>query len=190
MSPNPLPADPVGAIPQDLMQSQVFGINLCSETFEGNLAPAGTLLVFLRHFGCVFCREMVADLRQHATAEGEGGRILFFYQGTVPEGRAFFGEHWPAARAIADQPLRFYRGLGIPKASVVELMSPALWRRGMQSYSAGHRPGPVQGDVRQMPGMMWVRDGKILWRHDFEHAGDNPDVGRIPFLRDAGVTVD
>ena len=30
MNPNPPQADPVGVIPQDLMQSQVFGINLSS----------------------------------------------------------------------------------------------------------------------------------------------------------------
>jgi hypothetical protein len=174
-------------IPSSLLEAQVFGINLSSDTLQGNLAPDGTLLVFLRHFGCLFCREMVADLRQHAAAEGEAGRILIFYQGTVPEGRAFFTEHWPSARAIADQPLRFYQGLGIPKAGLGNLVSPAVWRRGMHSYSRGHRIGRIQGDVRQMPGLMWVRDGRILWRHDFEHAGDNPDVRRIPFLRESSA---
>jgi hypothetical protein len=37
-----------------------------------------------------------------------------------------------------------------------------------------------QGSVLQMPGLMWVRDGKIAWRHDFEHAGDHPNLSEIP----------
>ena len=177
------------AVPGHLLDSPVFGINLRSDTLRGNVCPEGTLLVFLRHFGCVFCREMVADLRQHAATEGAVGRILFFYQGTIPEGRTFFAEHWSSARAIADQPLKFYQGFGIPKASLGEMLTPAVWRRGMRSYARGHRPGRIQGSVRQMPGLMWVRGGRILWRHDFEHSGDNPDVSQIPYLRELEPTM-
>lgn len=167
-------------IARELLDAPVFGINLKADTLGGNLSPDGTLFVFLRHFGCIFCREMVADLRRQASEEGEKGSILFFYQGTVPAGREFFSQHWPAARAIADEPLRFYRGFGIPKASIREMLSPAIWRRGMETFSKGHRPGTFQGSVRQMPGLMIVRDEHVVWRHDFEHAGDNPDFGSIP----------
>jgi len=169
-------------IPAPLLSSAVYGINLRADTLQGNLSADGTLLVFLRHFGCMFCREMVADLKQHASTEGEQERILFFYQGTVPEGREFFGEHWSSARAIADQPLRFYRGFGIPKASIARILAPTVWRRGMETFARGHRPGLSSGSIRQMPGFMWVQDGRILWRHDFEHAGDNPDLREMPYF--------
>lgn len=169
-------------ISDTLLKSSVYGINLKADTLHGNLAPDGTLLVFLRHFGCIFCREMVADLRQHASEDGEGARILFFFQGTVPEGREFFAEHWSSARAIADRPLRFYQGFGVPKGSLAQIYGSQVWRRGMQTFSRGNRPGLVQGNVRQMPGFMWVREGRILWRHDFEHAGDNPGLSNLPFM--------
>ncbi len=167
-------------IPEALLEAPVFGINLKADTLQGNLDPEGTLLVFLRHFGCMFCREMVADLRHHSAAEGERERILFFYQGTVPEGREFFGKHWSSARAIADRPLKFYEGFGVPKASLAEAFSPAVWRSGMKTWSRGHRPGLPHGSVRQMPGLMWVQAGRIVWRHDFEHAGDHPNLGKMP----------
>jgi hypothetical protein len=162
------------------MTSPVFGINLRADTLQGNLDPEGTMLVFLRHFGCMFCREMVADLRLHSETEGERERILFFYQGTVPEGREFFGKHWSSARAIADQPLRFYQGFGIRKGTLAQTFSPAVWRSGMKAWSRGHRPGMPQGSIRQMPGLMWVQAGRIVWRHDFEHAGDHPKLSEIP----------
>lgn len=167
-------------IPSALLASPVFGINLRGDTLQGNLDPEGTMLVFLRHFGCMFCREMVADLRHLSETEGGRERILFFYQGTVPEGREFFGQHWSSARAIADQPLRFYEGFGVRKATLAEAFSPAVWRSGMKTWSRGHRPGLPQGSVRQMPGLMWVQAGRIVWRHDFEHVGDHPNLNEIP----------
>lgn len=168
------------ALPSTLLKTPVFGINLKADTLQGNLDPEGTMLVFLRHFGCMFCREMVADLRHHSETDGERERILFFYQGTVPEGREFFGKHWSSARAIADQSLKFYEGFGVPKATLAEAFSPAVWRSGMKTWSRGHRPGRPQGSIRQMPGLMWVQAGRIVWRHDFEHAGDRPNLSEIP----------
>ena len=168
------------AIPPTLLAASVYGINLRADTLQANLAPDGTLLVFLRHFGCLFCREMVADLRAHAATDGERERILFFYQGTVPEGREFFAKHWSSARAIADQPLKFYRGFDVPKTSLLRALAPAVWRSGMKTWARGHRPEPVQRNVRQMPGFMWVQDGRIIWRHDFEHVGDHPNLREIP----------
>jgi len=170
------------AIPGALLKMPVFGVNLKADTLQGNLNPEGTLLVFLRHFGCLFCREMVADLRHHSAADGERDRILFFYQGTVPEGREFFGNHWPSARGIADQPLKFYEGFGVPKATMAQAFSPTVWRSGIRTWSRGYRPGLPQGDIRQMPGLMWVQAGKIVWRHDFAHAGDHPNLSKMPWL--------
>jgi hypothetical protein len=69
------------AISSALLTSPVYGINLRADTLQGNLAPEGTMLVFLRHFGCMFCREMVADLRAQSVAEGEREGIVFFLPG-------------------------------------------------------------------------------------------------------------
>jgi len=133
---------------------------------------------------------MVADLRNHSAIDGERERILFFYQGTVLEGREFFGKHWSSARAIADQPLKFYGGFGVRKATLAEAFSPAVWRSGMKTWPRGHRPGMPQGSILQMPGLMWFKAGRIVWRHDFEHAGDHPnlsDIPRFPLLERAAA---
>ena len=62
------------------------------------------LLVFLRHFGCMFCREMVRDLRRISEAMPGFPPVLFFFQGTVEEGQSFFAQHWPQARAPISLP--------------------------------------------------------------------------------------
>jgi len=169
-------------IPEDLLATPVFGINLKSDTFRGNLADNQTLLVLLRHFGCLFCREMVADLREISSKQAPHGSILFIYQGTVAEGREFFAEHWPSAHAIADGPLRFYQAFGIPKISLGQLLTPAVWRKGMKTLSKGHLPGIPRGHVRQMPGLLLIENEHLVWRHDFEHAGDHPKFQNLPMF--------
>ena len=51
------------------------------------LAGCPQLLVFLRHFGCVFCRETVADLRAIAEDNPRFPPVLFFFIGSPTEGR-------------------------------------------------------------------------------------------------------
>lgn len=169
-------------VPAELLTAPVFGINLKSDTFRGNLGSHQTLLVLLRHFGCLFCREMVADLKEISSKPGSPETILFFYQGTVAEGREFFAEHWPSAQAIADGTLKFYKSLGIPKASLGQLANPAVWRQGMKALAKGHRPGIPQGNVLQMPGLLLVENETIVWRHDFEHMGDHPNFRSLPLF--------
>lgn len=173
-------------IPEQLLSTGVFGINLKSDTFRGNLSTDQTLLVFLRHFGCIFCREMVADLKEISAKQASQRSILFFYQGTVADGRKFFGEHWSAAHAIADASLKFYQAFGIPKASLGQMLAPAVWRQGMKTLSKGHRLGIPQGSVRQLPGLMLVKAERIVWRHDFEHAGDHPNFQKLPLFAQPG----
>jgi hypothetical protein len=33
-----------------------------------------------------------------------------------------------------------------------------------------------------MPGVFLVRAGRIVWAHEFRHAGDLPDFGAVPAL--------
>ncbi len=60
---------PCGNFQANSLDSPVTGLNLAGATLRDQLNPDGqTLLVFLRHFGCLFCREMVADLRDLSRA--------------------------------------------------------------------------------------------------------------------------
>lgn len=91
-----------------ILTTPVTGLNLQAGTLEDQLGNTPTLLVFLRHFGCIFCREMVRDLRQIAATNPSYLPILFFYQGNVADGKTFFNTFWPEARAVADESRTFY----------------------------------------------------------------------------------
>jgi hypothetical protein len=127
----------------------------------------------------MFCREMVAELRQVAAQDPDFPDILLFVQGSVEQSKRFFSERWPEARAVADPRRRFYKAFGIGRASLRQLASPGLLTAGARAVANGHIQGKTVGDTAQMPGLMLVQEGRIVWQHRFHHAGDHPDWEKI-----------
>jgi hypothetical protein len=131
---------------------------------------------------------MVADLRAHA-AEAGFPPVLLFFQGTLDDGAAFFDRLWPEARAVSDTPLTFYSAFGIERGGWREMFGADVWACGVRATVKGHTIGKPVGDPWIMPGLFLVApSGAVLWQHDFGHAGDHPDFGRIPALAHAAVT--
>lgn len=181
-----------GALSSEILDRPVDGVNLAAGSLRDQL-PAGspTLLVFLRHLGCIFCREMIKDIRRAAEADSAYPPVLFFFQGTPDNGKEFFDQFWPSARAVADLPRHFYDAFGLKQGSVGQMFSPRVWLCGLRAVSKGNLQPLAKpiGDPWLMPGCFLVRDGSILWRHDFLHAGDHPDFTRIPAIA-AGLAND
>jgi hypothetical protein len=159
----------------------VSGANLAPGTLRDQFAGEGpTLLAFLRHFGCVFCREMVSELRRASEADPKFPKVVFVYQGTPTEGRAFLRRYWPRACGVSDPEREIYDAFGIGRLSRLQLLRPALWSAQRRARAKGIEQGPPDGDVWRMPGLFLVEDGHVVWEHTFHHAGDHPDFARIP----------
>lgn len=161
-------------IPAVLLDRFVTGVNLMPGSLRDQLGERATLLVFLRHFGCTFCRETVADLRE-AAAEPGYPPVLFFFQGSPTEGRAFLRRYWPEVRAVADPDLVFYEAFGVQRGSLLQLFGPGVFRAGRRAHEKGHENGPRSGDIYRMPGAFLVQGDSVLWQHAYRHAGDHPD---------------
>ena len=166
-------------IPESLLKYSVGGVNLSPGTLQDQLGSDLVLLVFLRQFGCIFCRETLADMRCASEANEAFPRPLFFYQGTPTEGRAFLRRYWPGVRAIADPGAEFYEGFGLEQGSITQMFGPAVWLAQRSARAKGHRNGERSGDVWRMPGLILVRDTKVVWAHEYRHAADHPDYDRI-----------
>lgn len=167
-------------IPSKLLSEPISGVNLTGNTLGQEIGSSETLLVFLRHFGCLFCREMVRDIRMEHYKEGGFLPTIFFYLGKAEDGVVFFNKYWPEARAIADPEMKFYPGFGIGKASVSQLVGPEVVACGLRATLKGNFAGKTAGDIKSMPGMFIVRGSMILWQHNFRHIGDHPDLSQIP----------
>jgi len=140
-----------------------------------------TLLVFLRHFGCLFCREMVKDLRRASETIASFPQVLYVYQGSVEDGEWFFGRFSPESTAIADTPKKLYEAFGLQPGKKGQMFGPMVWPCAIRAVTKGNLGGKPVGDVWMMPGMFLIQpDGAITWQHRFAHIGDHPDLRSIP----------
>lgn len=168
-------------LPADLLERPIQGLNLRAPTLGGQLDGRPAVLVFLRHFGCLFCREMVRDVRREAEANPGYPPVIFFFQGTVAQGAAFFGKFYPGAVAVEDSALAFYRALGLGHGTAGELFGLRAVGAGLRALAKGNFVGRWVGDVKVMPGVFGVAgDGRVLWSHGAAHAGDHPDFATLP----------
>lgn len=167
-------------IDANALATPVEGRNLQPGTLRDQWGEGRTLLIFLRHLGCLFSREVVADVRKAAEADPSYPPVLYVHLGTPADGEAFFGQHDPEARTVADGPGNLYRAFGIKRGSVGQLFSPKVIACGLRASRKGHGAGRPIGDPWMLPGMFVVEGDQILWSHEAKHAADHPDFARIP----------
>jgi len=135
------------------------------------------LVVFLRHSGCTFCREAMTDLSEkRAEIEGKGSSLVLVHMGDEAAFHEFARSYGlEKVPAIADPERRFYLGLGLRRGQWWQLLGPQVWRRGAQAFFSGHGIGQLEGDGLQMPGVLVIRDGRIIHRFLHRTAADRPD---------------
>lgn len=157
---------------------------LLAETFTRsgtNLADLSErlpiLLIFLRHAGCTFCREALSDVAaRRSEIEAKGVRVVLVHM-SPPEAFARFSAEYGLADLpdVSDPERRLYRGLGLRRGTLAQLLGWDVWLRGARAFFSGHRVGPMEGDGTQMPGVFLVHRGQVM--HSFIHkkASDRPD---------------
>ena len=163
-----------------VLDSYVEGRNLRPGMLRDQVGARPTLLVFLRHLGCPFCREWLAELRKSAAADPTFPAALFFHLGTPEQGDAFFSAFAPEVRAVSDPKQRFYKALGVPKAPAFQLLDPRVWACGIRASRNGHKAGKPVGNPFVMPGLFLVENECVTWKFIPDHMGSLPRVADIP----------
>jgi thiol-disulfide isomerase/thioredoxin len=135
------------------------------------------LIVFLRHFGCPFCRETIADVAQvHAQLAEEGARIAFVHMASEPEAEQFLrGYGMGDAARVSDPGQWLYRAFCLRRGGPLDLIGPGVWKRGLEALRGGHGFGLPVGDPLQMPGIFLVYREEIVQEYRHKTAGDRPD---------------
>jgi len=140
-------------------------------------ADTPALVVFLRSFGCTFCREAMADvgkIKEEIRAAGAG--IALVHGGTPEAATPWLAKYGLSdVTAISDPELAHYRAFGLGRTGVTSLVDPTVWTRGA-ACAISHGFG-VQAPamMRQLPGVFVVQNGEI--RSEFRHRSpaDRPD---------------
>lgn len=148
------------------------------------------LLVFLRHSGCTFCREAMADLSgRRAQIEARKTKIVLVHMGSAGDFAAFATRYGLGdLPAISDPDRTLYRGLGLRRATLGQLLGWRVWVRGAKSFFSGHFAGKFNGDTTQLPGAFLVSRGRVVRRFAHETAADRPDYVGLCELAPAEVS--
>jgi peroxiredoxin len=137
------------------------------------------LVVFLRHFGCNFCREAVADAVTHRSEiEASSAQLVFVHLSDDAERAKQFFTRYHAADVprVADPAGRLYRAARLGRMSPLAMFRLDIWRRvGQAAREGGHTIGIPDGDVFRLGGVFLIHDGQVVREHRLADASTKPD---------------
>jgi hypothetical protein len=136
------------------------------------------LLLFLRHSGCMFCREALADIsRVRQEVAGTGTRIVLVHMGGLHSMDKLLQKNGlEGVDRINDPRQLLYRAFGLRRGRLRQLIGFGVIRRGfLAAVLARHGFGLFSADPFQMPGLFLIHQGEILNRFRHRTAADRPD---------------
>lgn len=137
------------------------------------------VLVFLRHFGCTFTRQLLRGLELLETqASQRQARLVLVHMLQSGKELAYLGDRSGIAR-IADPYCELYRSFGLGKAGFWELFGPRVWLRGLLALIRGCGVGSIAGDGLQMPGVFLFHRNSIIASQPAQSAADLPDLEKL-----------
>ena len=147
--------------------------------FNQYLKENKVLVVFLRHFGCTFCRSTIAFLSdERLFLEAKGIEVLFVHPGSEEQAtRAFERWNYADAHWVADPELKLYNTFHLKKGNFKQLFGIETWIEGFKFGIIGKKGVGLkqEGNGFQMPGVFYVQDGIVKAKFIHERASDMPD---------------
>lgn len=151
-------------------------------TLEELSRQTPTLVVFLRHSGCPFCREALSRIaHDRREIEGAGTRIVLVHMLPDEQAAKFFAEYGLGdVDRISDPGQEVYRAFGLGRGGIGQVMGPRTWWRGFKAVVLkGHRPGRPVGDIYQLPGVFLLVDGRTIRSFRPENSSELPNYAEF-----------
>jgi len=141
------------------------------------------LLVFLRHFGCVFCKEAMADLSAlKEEINAKNFQLVFVHMAENKVAQDYLDDFKLGdSLHISDLDCKFYTAFRLTKGSFSQLYGLQTWIRGFSKENKNHKlqMAKALGDSTQMPGIFIIHQGDIKEHFIHKFAADRPDYGQL-----------
>lgn len=166
----------------DTFSSEQYPLSLFDTTDGRNLGEMHEekplMLVFLRHFGCPFCKESLLQLAEHRRQlEAEGIGIVLVYMVDDKTAEAYLTEYGLNDVAqVSDPEEIFYKSFRLKRGSFLQLFGLKVWVRWVElAFRKKLFNTKPAGDVAQMPGIFLLQDGKVVKEFVHKSVADSPD---------------
>lgn len=163
--------------PHDLLEAVHIFSSQEGVTLHELSAEKPVMVLFLRHFGCTFCREAlddVADVRQQI--EELGLNIALVHMSPWKEAEQVLQQrNLTGLQHYSDPNCEIYRAFGLQRGSFSQLFGPQVWWRGLAASARGHMVGKLAGDGFRMPGLFFLYQDEIWGSVRHRTAADRPD---------------
>jgi len=136
------------------------------------------LLVFLRQFNCIFCREALTDIAKNRTQiEKLGTKIVFVHMSDNKTADEYFEEYkLPNSIHISDEEQEYYKAFGLVKGNFSQLFGLNTWVKGFKAgIEKGILPKKQIGDGLQMPGVFLIHKNQIKEHFIHKEISQQPD---------------
>ena len=138
------------------------------------------LLVFLRHFGCSFCRQAISDV---ADLKGElvrrGVRPVFVHLGTPERAKPFFDYYGIGdVERVSDPEAKVYQMPVFLLSRInpwLTLLQPEVWAGWLKGALFKHGIGAIKEDGEQMQGIFFLKGPKIVRQFRYKTIADEPN---------------
>lgn len=165
--------------PPDLRQAAAEFRLSTGETLSEASETKVLVLVFLRHFGCTFTRQILRGLEElQESADAHNARLVIVHMLKSGEEIRYLADHDNIAR-IADPSCNLYRAFGLGNGGFLELFGPRVWWFGMVSVLKGCGAGYLAGNALQMPGAFLFHHGEITAAQRAKSASELPDLAGL-----------
>jgi len=140
-----------------------------------------TLLVFLRHFGCIFCRELLGQLDHHQEEINAAGlKLALIGLGDPEQAERVCGQLVHGALCLSDMSADAYDAYGFQRGGLLQLAGPQVMSAAVRAARSGYFQGETSGDIAVLGGL-FVVDQQSFIRYAFysRYAGHNPDITEL-----------
>ena len=161
----------------------ISGSHLPAQTLGGIVQSEKLLILhFLRHLGCLLCKESVSKLHKLKQQKPTFPTVYFIHQSSVEDGDVFFDEYFPGSPHISDMKLELYRYFAINRMEGLQLLNPKMYARIIQAMFGGFFQTEIKGDPQVLTGTFLFYNGKLAWQHHASYAGEEPKWEKITML--------
>ena len=142
------------------------------------------LLVFLRHFGCSFCRQAISDVADiRGELDRRGVRPVFVHLGTPERAKPFFDYYGIGdVERVSDPEAAVYRLplFALPRMHpALTLFQPAVWVGWLKGALFKHGIGAIKEDGHQMQGIFFLKGPKIVRQFRYKTIADEPNYLKL-----------